>query len=135
MLFLSNQTPKPQRIQGAFVSDREIGRLMEFWRAQEGPPLPHFDLEPEPEESQGDTWEETERGGPQDTLLEKAIELATRYSHVSTSLLQRRLRIGYPRAARLMDQLEDEGVISPGEPGKSRDVLRTSERPGPPPGE
>ena len=60
-------------------------------------------------------------------MLDKAVELASRYSHLSTSLLQRRLRIGYPRAARLMDQLEDEGVISPGEPGKSREVIKRQE--------
>ena len=57
--------------------------------------------------------------------MENAKELATRYTHLSTSLLQRRLRIGYPRAARLMDQLEDEGVIAPGEQGKSREVIGT----------
>ena len=123
MLFLSNDTPKPQRIQGAFVSDREIGRIGEFWRSQEWPPLLEFDLEPAPEESKDATWNGTERSGRQDEMLEKAIELASRYSHLSTSLLQRRLRIGYPRAARLMDQLEDEGLIGPGEPGKSREVM------------
>ena len=58
-----------------------------------------------------------------DDLLQKAWELATSHNRLSTSLLQRRLRIGYPRAARLMDLLEEEGVIGPGEPGKSRDVL------------
>ena len=123
MLFLSNETPKPQRIQGAYVSDREIGRIREFWRSQEWPPLPEFDLEPAPEESKDATWNGTDRSGRQDEMLEKAMELASRYSHLSTSLLQRRLRIGYPRAARLMDQLEDEGLIGPGEPGKSREVM------------
>ena len=127
MLFLSNATPKPQRVQGAFVSDQEIGRMMEFWRSQPGPPLPQFDLEPEPVESQDDTWEEGERSGSRDELLEKAVELASRYSHLSTSLLQRRMRIGYPRAARLMDQLEDAGIIGPGEQGKSREVLSTQQ--------
>ena len=125
MLFLSNATPKPQRVQGAFVSDQEIGRMMEFWRSQPAPPLPQIDLEPEPVESQDDTWEDGERSGSRDELLEKAVELASRYTHLSTSLLQRRMRIGYPRAARLMDQLEDEGIIGPGEQGKSREVLST----------
>jgi len=126
MLFLSHETPKPQRVQGAYVSDREIGRLMEFWRSQKGPPLPQFDLNPELQESQGDSFDEGVPSNPRDELMDKAIELATRYSHLSTSLLQRRLRIGYPRAARLMDQLEDTGVIGPGEPGKSREVVRRS---------
>ena len=125
MLFLSGDSPKPQRVQGAFVSDREIGRLMEHWRSQQGPPLPQILLEPEPEEAPDEGYGDGERGGPRDELMEKAKELATRYSHLSTSLLQRRLRIGYPRAARLMDQLEDEGVIAPGEQGKSREVIGT----------
>ena len=127
MLFLSSDTPKPQRVQGAFVSDHEIGRLVDFWRMQEGPPTLQFDLEPEQGDSQGAAWDGEAGGGSRDEMLDKAVELASRYSHLSTSLLQRRLRIGYPRAARLMDQLEDEGVISPGEPGKSREVIKRQE--------
>ena len=127
MLFLSGDTPKPQRVQGAYVSDREIGRLVDFWRMQEGPPTLQFDLEPEQEDSHGAAWDGEAGGGSRDEMMDKAVELASRYSHLSTSLLQRRLRIGYPRAARLMDQLEDEGVISPGEPGKSREVTKRQE--------
>ena len=56
-------------------------------------------------------------------VLDQAIELARHNNKLSTSLLQRRLRIGYPRAARLMDQLEDEGVIGPADGSKSRDVI------------
>jgi S-DNA-T family DNA segregation ATPase FtsK/SpoIIIE len=59
-------------------------------------------------------------------MLGKAIELAYNHRKLSTSLLQRRLRIGYPRAARLMDQLEDEGIVGPGDGSKSRDVIITS---------
>ena len=55
--------------------------------------------------------------------MDQAIELATSYNRLSTSLLQRRLRIGYPRAARLMDLLEEEGIVGSGESGKSREVL------------
>ena len=69
-----------------------------------------------------------EREGSSDKLLGKAKEMASRYTHLSTSLLQRRLRIGYPRAARLMDMLEDIGVVAPGEPGKSREVMVTKAR-------
>ncbi len=110
MLFLSGDTLKPQRVQGAFVSDKETETLMEHWREQSGPQLPEFDLEPEVVESKAD-GNGTAGGGPRDAMLDKAIELASTHSRVSTSLLQRRLRIGYPRAARLMDQLEDEGIV------------------------
>ena len=126
MLFLSSNSPKPQRVQGAYLSDREIRRLMEHWRGQNGPALPSFDLGPEPMEESDDVGEE--RQGSGDELLGKAKELASRYTHLSTSLLQRRLRIGYPRAARLMDMLEDIGVVAPGEPGKSREVMVTKAR-------
>ncbi|MBI4202032.1 MAG: DNA translocase FtsK [Chloroflexi bacterium] len=129
MLFLSTDTPKPQRVQGAYLSDREIQRVMDFWHNQHGPALPEINLELGPEEDErGDGSSSREdfadRGGSSgDDLLAKAIELAGRTSHISTSLLQRRLRIGYPRAARLMDQLEDAGILGPGgEPGKPREV-------------
>ncbi len=124
MLFLSGETPKPQRVQSAYVSDREIGQIVDFWRSQDGPPLQPLDLEPDPQEHQNGSSSGSEHGGGQDELMDKAIELTSRYSHLSTSLLQRRLRIGYPRAARLMDQLEDDGIIGSGEQGKSREVLR-----------
>ena len=58
-----------------------------------------------------------------DDMTDKAIELALSHRKLSTSLLQRRLRIGYPRAARLMDQLEEEGVVGPSDGSKSRDVI------------
>ncbi|MCZ6891585.1 MAG: DNA translocase FtsK, partial [Chloroflexi bacterium] len=127
MLFLSGSSPKPKRVQGAYLSDREIRRLMEHWRGQNGPALPTLDLEPEPVEEPDDDMG-GERQGSSDELLGKAKELASRYTHLSTSLLQRRLRIGYPRAARLMDMLEDIGVVAPGEPGKSREVMVTKTR-------
>ncbi|MBI4310470.1 MAG: DUF87 domain-containing protein [Chloroflexi bacterium] len=144
MLFLSTDTPKPQRVQGAYLSDREIGRIMDFWRNQMGPPLPPINLELEPgdEDERGDGEgrgfrnDGSERGGSHggDDLLDKAIELAGRQSHISTSLLQRRLRIGYPRAARLMDQLEEEGILGPGgEPGKPREVYLPKHDGGAPP--
>ena len=60
---------------------------------------------------------------PRDEFLDKAIELAHTYNKISTSLLQRRLRIGYPRAARLMDELEEQGIIGPSDGSKSRDVI------------
>ncbi|MBI2855468.1 MAG: DNA translocase FtsK, partial [Chloroflexi bacterium] len=119
MLFQPQDIPKPRRIQGAFLSDGEIEELVDHWRRQRGPLPPEIPLEPE----ESDTETDQRQGDLGDELLNQAIELATHYNRLSTSLLQRRLRIGYPRAARLMDILEDEGVVGPGEPGKSRVVL------------
>ena len=63
MLFLSSETPKPQRVQSAYVSDREIGHIVDFWRSQEGPPLQPLDLEPEPQESPNGSSSGSGRGG------------------------------------------------------------------------
>ena len=119
MLFQPSDAPKPTRVQGAFLSDREIGDLVSHWRKQSGPLPPPISLE-SAEAPRESGHSDGESG---DDLLDKAWDLATQHNRLSTSLLQRRLRIGYPRAARLMDLLEEEGVVGPGEPGKSRDVL------------
>ncbi len=110
MLFLPQDLPKPKRVQGAFVSDEEIRSLVEFWRDHAGPQPPTIDLEPRGRDAE--IADDLAAGG-QDELMEKATELAQRYTHVSTSLLQRRLRIGYPRAARLREEMEAAGVVAP----------------------
>ncbi|MFQ5861345.1 MAG: DNA translocase FtsK, partial [Dehalococcoidia bacterium] len=120
MLFLSPDAVRPHRLQGTFVSDGEVEGLADFWKSQHGPPLPVI---PVLEEAPEPVLEE-ESAESDDELLGEARSLAQRYSHVSPSLLQRRLRIGYPRAARLLDLLEEEGSVGPGEPGKSRPVQK-----------
>jgi S-DNA-T family DNA segregation ATPase FtsK/SpoIIIE len=119
MLFQPSDTPKPKRTQGAFISDGEIEELVTYWQKRQGPLPPEISLDiVSSDESSG-----MHDGDMGDELLQKAWDLATQYNRLSTSLLQRRLRIGYPRAARLMDLLEEEGVVGPGEGGKSREVL------------
>jgi S-DNA-T family DNA segregation ATPase FtsK/SpoIIIE len=119
MLYMPTDAAKPKRLQGVFVSDQEIDRLVNFWtqerfREVERPVYDHLLEEAKPAVD--------ELTGAEDPLLDRARELAAEHNRVSTSLLQRRLRIGYPRAARLMDMLEDEGVIGPAEGGGSREV-------------
>jgi S-DNA-T family DNA segregation ATPase FtsK/SpoIIIE len=107
MLFLPPDAPKPRRVQGTFISDGEIEELVRFWGAQKGPPVPEIDLS-DPQSEEG------EFGSDQlDAMFERAVQMAASNRQLSTSLLQRRLRIGYPRAARLREQLESEGIISP----------------------
>ena len=118
MLSLTAQSPKPRRIQGTYVSDIEIERLINFWKKQKGPTLPEISLEPLELE------DETEDDLEQDELMDKARELADRYHHVSASLLQRRLQLGSARAMRLIELLEEEGYVAGGEPGRSREVLK-----------
>ncbi|RMF26317.1 MAG: DNA translocase FtsK, partial [Chloroflexi bacterium] len=117
MLFLNPELGHPVRLQGCFVSDREIEAVVSYWRT-------HWEREEEEA-----PWEEWLRrhaapGERRDDLLEAAIALVRETGGASASLLQRRLRIGYPRAARLMDELEAMGIIGPPEAGgRLREVL------------
>ena len=106
MLLLTSDSPKPKRVQGTFVHDREIAKLVEFWQLQSGPPLPDIPLDERTEADAGEDY------GDDDDLLLRARELAERYPHVSPSLLQRRLQIGYSKARRLVELLEEEGLIA-----------------------
>ena len=127
MLYLPADAGKPERIQGAFVADEEAERLIQFWRQQ-------ADQVAAQGQAQGGTpgvepgWEVSERPSDEfeleDDLLEQAEQVVQEYERASISLLQRRLKIGYSRAARLIDLLEERGVISRAEPGgRSREVL------------
>ncbi len=102
MLYMPTEAAKPKRLQGCFLSDTEIDRLVYFWGSQQ---------KEEPDKLRMETLVATAPSGqiggyPRDPLLEQAKELAKQYSDVSTSFLQRKLHIGYPRAARLKDQLD-----------------------------
>lgn len=125
MLFQPADMPRPIRLQGVFVSDREIRNITEYWRS-----WPHrYDLEiiaGEDEEGEG----EEPVDGEADRLLPDAIAVIREYDRASASLLQRRLRIGYARAARIIDQLEARGYVGPFDGSNARQVLRRDE-PGP----
>ncbi len=122
MLYLPLDASRPMRAQGVFISDQEIERLVKFWQITPRAHVPKIHLRAV-QEDQDDNGEEEQEKGYQDEFLGKAIELANSYSKISTSLLQRRLRIGYPRAARLMDQLEERHIVGPSDGSKSRDVI------------
>jgi S-DNA-T family DNA segregation ATPase FtsK/SpoIIIE len=116
MLYMASDSSKLVRLQGCFVADEEVERLVRFWRDKIDWIIP----EPEAPAPWGDMTAEDQ----QDELLPAAVELARGRSSISTSFLQRRLHIGYPRAARLIDLMEAQGVIGPAESaGRSRDVL------------
>jgi S-DNA-T family DNA segregation ATPase FtsK/SpoIIIE len=104
MLYAPTEAAKPKRLQGCYVSDAEVERLVYFWNNQkrEEALAPRIDeLKPQPEAG-------TKDGYPVDSLLETARQLAREHGSISTSFLQRRMHIGYPRAARIMDQLNEE---------------------------
>ncbi|MFH1485801.1 MAG: DNA translocase FtsK, partial [Chloroflexota bacterium] len=118
MLYMPTDAAKPKRLQGCFVSDQEIERLVKFWSHDKWAPLRPPQFTEELAEAVA-----TEEGGAEDNLMDKARKLAAESEHVSTSLLQRRLRVGYPRAARIMEALEEEGAVAPRDLHGNRDIL------------
>lgn len=124
MLYLGVDDSRPTRIQAVYVSDDEINEIVKFWEntqiSEDG-----FSLQLLSDDSNSTDTEGSNliNGMSEDSLIEKAIIISRTDKRISTSLLQRKLRIGYPRAARLMDQLEEKGVIGPSDGVKSREVL------------
>ncbi len=118
MLFLPPDAPKPKRLQGSYVSEAEIEKLVSFWVSQH-PALSGVQLVPGLDEESPSDGKSS--GDP---MLQKAIALTAGVTHISTSFLQRRLGVGYPRAAKIMDMLEERGMVAPGEAGKSREIIK-----------
>jgi S-DNA-T family DNA segregation ATPase FtsK/SpoIIIE len=126
MLFSPVGSSKLQRIQGAYIDEAQVAQITEFW-ARQGEPELRADLleEVELEASEGGRDEADGKDPDEDPLLADAIELVVEMGTASTSMLQRRMRLGYTRAGRMMDMLERRGVISGYEGSKPRQVLIT----------
>jgi DNA segregation ATPase FtsK/SpoIIIE, S-DNA-T family len=125
MLFSPVGSSKLQRIQGAYIDEAQIAELTDMWRRQ-GEPEFHDELLAEASKEDGDGGSEDSDFDPDaDPLLEEAIALVAQMGTASTSMLQRRLRLGYTRAGRLIDMLERRGIISGYEGSKPRQVLIT----------
>ncbi len=125
MLFMSAETPKPKRIQSVFVSDKEVKKVVRFIKANQEKEL-SSEIENKLESSIQESLEKKEKVSfmyeDDDPLYEQAKELVIQAKKASASLLQRRLRVGYARAARLIDMLEEKGIVGPAEGAKPRDV-------------
>ena len=119
MLFISAQLSKPKRIQGAFVTDEEINRVLAYLKSKGQPEYQ--------EEITAKVIDRTLAGNFEDLgdddLLDQAKDLVIKTGKASASLLQRRLRVGYARAARLLDLMEEQGIIGPGDGAKPREIL------------
>jgi len=122
MLFLPPGSSRLIRVHGAFVTETEINRVVEFWKAQATPEYdqsflvaPSEDEEPEGEEV---------AAGEQDPLYDDAVRIVLEMGKASTSTLQRRLRLGYGRAARILDMMQRDGIIGPPDGSKPREVLK-----------
>jgi S-DNA-T family DNA segregation ATPase FtsK/SpoIIIE len=126
MLFMPPDAAKPMRLQGAWVSDREITNLVNYLKARGVQPEYREDITSVPTNSQ-ERSSTSSGGGDVDTLFDEAVEIVTSAGKASASLLQRRLTIGYARAARILDELEERGVVGPQQGSKPRDVLTRRE--------
>ncbi len=118
MLYKAADSDKPQRIQGAFVSDKDISAIVSHWRTLA--PEPQYKPEVAEPPNDGKTIREQPGG---DNLIDRARQIVREQGWASTSMLQSRLRIGYNRAARLVEALEREGIIGPQDGARRRQVI------------
>ncbi|MCK4225045.1 MAG: cell division protein FtsK, partial [candidate division Zixibacteria bacterium] len=118
MLLIQTGHPDPRRLHGAYISSEETAGIVDFIKAQDYSVKPIELLSTKPEEVI--IQQEAEKD---EDLFHRAAELVIRHKQGSVSLLQRRLAIGYQRAARLIDQLEEEGIVGPYDGSKAREVL------------
>ena len=126
MLYIPPDQSKPSRIQGAFVSEKEISRLVEFFKAKGIAVQYTEEVTSMPLMIKSSGSVATPGSGPlagKDPSLEEAIRIVCQNDRASASLLQRKLSVGYARAARIIDQLQELGIVGPGEGSKPRDVL------------
>ncbi|MCB0307995.1 MAG: cell division protein FtsK, partial [Bdellovibrionales bacterium] len=118
MLFLPPGTSKLLRIHGAFVSDQEVKKVTDFWKSQGKPDYHEEIIKVKEQEDAIEAGDD-----PDGELYHKAISVVRSHRVASISMIQRKLRIGYNRAARLVERMEDEGLLAPGEVGKPREVI------------
>lgn len=121
MLFLAGDSAKPRRIQGSFISENEVKRVVGFLREEvEAPEYEESIFEAKVEDSSLESDEFSEGSDP---LYEEAKNLVIRVQKASASYLQRRFRIGYARAARLLDLMEEQGIVGPADGAKAREIF------------
>jgi S-DNA-T family DNA segregation ATPase FtsK/SpoIIIE len=123
MLYQPIDAPRAVRLQGVLVTDAEIEAVARHWRAQGGPQYrPEITAPKRDGRAGGRPGDEDDDADP---LLTQAVDIVRRSDKASASLLQRRLRIGYARAARILDQMEDRGIVGPADGSRFREVLVT----------
>ncbi len=127
MLFSTSEMPKPMRVQGSFISDDEAVKVNDFLRMQR-PPQYDDEVVSQPVQlnGKGGIVAESSQSDSDDDMWKDAVQVIVDNRKASTSLLQRRLRIGYGRASRLIDMMEEQGIVSPADGSKPRDVLVNS---------
>ena len=126
MLFAPIGANKPIRVQGAFISDDEVEKLVEFVKAQREPEYDNTVTQEAEKEAEKESAEDSDVY--RDELLERAVNLVMESGQASVSMLQRRFRIGYTRAARLVDTMEDLKIVGPSMGSKAREILMSPEQ-------
>jgi DNA segregation ATPase FtsK/SpoIIIE, S-DNA-T family len=127
MLYQPIDAPRAVRLQGVLVTDPEIESVARHWRGQGGAQYRPEITAPKRDGKLGGTAGEDDEDDDADALLPQAVDIVRRSDKASASLLQRRLRVGYARAARLLDQMEDRGIVGPADGSRFREVLVTSD--------
>lgn len=130
MLYLPSDSPRPMRLQGAFVSEDEIKKVVDYLKKQDAHELDTLDFSEASQDSGGDAFFNTLAGNDDDDgdeLYNDAKLAVIEAGKASTSYLQRKLRVGYSRAARLMDLLEENGVIGPQDGSRPREIILSDE--------
>ena len=123
MLFLPPGSSRLTRVHGAFVTETEINRVVEFWKRQAAPEYDQSYLIAPPADEESAAEGETP-SGEQDPMYEEAVRMVLQMGKASTSTLQRHLRLGYGRAARILDMMQRDGIIGPPDGSKPREVLK-----------
>jgi S-DNA-T family DNA segregation ATPase FtsK/SpoIIIE len=124
MLFLPPGSSRLTRVHGAFVTETEIGRVVEFWKEQAQPEYDQSFLIAPPTDDDAGAADGGGASEDQDPLYEEAVRLVLEMGKASTSTLQRHLRLGYGRAARILDMMQRDGIIGPPDGSKPREVLK-----------
>lgn len=127
MLYMPVGASKPMRLQGCYVTDQENERVLEYIRGMSAESNYDEEFVREVESAQSAKEQQENENGFEDELIPKALQLALEYEQISISMLQRRLKVGYARAARLVDELEVNHLVSPADGSKPRQVLITWE--------
>jgi DNA segregation ATPase FtsK/SpoIIIE, S-DNA-T family len=126
MLYLPPGTSRVQRVHAPFVTEKEISAVTEFWKAQGEAEYVHGFLEgPKEDAGTGKDGDGGEDGDNNDPMYDDAVRLVFEFGKASTSLLQRRLRIGYGRAAHLIDMMYNDGLVGPADGSKPREILKS----------
>jgi S-DNA-T family DNA segregation ATPase FtsK/SpoIIIE len=125
MLFLPPGTSRLQRVHAPFVTETEISAVVDFWKAQGGAEYVEAFLESPKDEKGRELNSEDGNEDDNDPLFNDAVRLVFEFGKASTSLIQRRLRVGYGRAAHLIDMMERDGLVGPADGSKPREILKS----------